>query len=88
MINFDLLLIKKSGYFYDVWCEYSQLPVDSFTSYEKAASFVNGYLYKDCSNEEAKRGKLFKEFVEHDLKEGTTYRKYFNFDTVDEMAMV
>ncbi|MET3505538.1 hypothetical protein [Halalkalibacter oceani] len=75
-------VVEAHGY-YDVYMEFSSMPVESFKTEERAYDFVEGYLYKIPFNDESYRGLKYKECVEADLEEGFTYTKKMNLEGVN-----
>lgn len=60
---------------YHIVTEFSRFPVETFQKQQEANEFILGYCTGLDLNDSMKKGKLFREFVEADLRECGGYEK-------------
>lgn len=60
---------------FQVVTEFSVMPIDTFNSDVEALQFIEGYLDNRTDTEAARRGELFRNFVEIGIVNGVEYNK-------------
>ena len=60
---------------YHIITEFSRLPIETFQEEQDAKEFIEGYLYGKTETSINNKGKLFKVFVDTDIRHGVEYKK-------------
>jgi hypothetical protein len=72
-------ITDNNGNYYII-TEFSKLPIESFQNEKEAIEFIKGYQLKSNITAANQKGWLYRELVEHDLREGIVYQKVNNID--------
>jgi len=70
---------------YHIITEFSVLPLETFDTEQEAVEFIEGYLYNIVKTEANRKGELFRNFVEIDLRSGVKYNKVREIDILMSM---
>jgi hypothetical protein len=75
LANIENISYIKDQDGYHVVVDFSRLPIETFETKQEAEEFIDGYQRKSNITAVNKKGLLFREFVEHDLRKGIVYLK-------------
>ena len=67
---------------YHIVTEFSRLPIETFQQQDQALEFIEGYLYGKVGTNTNIKGKLFKTFVDTDIRHGVQYKKVREIESV------
>ena len=73
--NIDNISYVKDEMGYHIITEFSRLPIETFQEKDMALEFMEGYVEGKTETANNIKGKLFKLFVDTDIRHGVEYRK-------------
>lgn len=73
--NINNISYVKNDMGYHIVTEFSRLAIETYQKEDKAVEFIEGYLYGKTDTTTNIKGKLFKVFVDTDIRHGVEYKK-------------